>query len=890
MRLEWIKQRWRALFHRDALERELEDELRFHLERDAALNRESGMNAEDAHFAALKSFGGIDQSKEECRDARGVRIVEELGRDLRGGARMMLKRPGFSLIVILTLGLGIGANTAIFSVINATLLRPLPYQDADQIVMVWGTNPGGFGWRGKTGFSAPAYLDYRQQNGVFQSIATFNGADFTLVGKDNSERIRGGMVAPDFFEVIKVQPILGRRFVPEDADAGRNHVVMLNHSLWQRRFNADPNIAGQSIYLDGVPYTVIGVLPENFDFSIPEYFESRGLWVPAVLPKDNSNSERGHKYLTVIARLKPGINLATAEQDMHVITERLARDYPESMAKFGVKLTPLHEQLVGDIRPVLWLLFGAVGFVLLIACANVANLQLARASTRQREVAIRRALGANRIRLLQQLLTESVLLSLIGGALGVLLAVWGIKLLTGLGPGGILHGTTANLDLTVLGYALMISLVTGILSGLAPAMQFTSTRHNDALKEGGRNAASNEGGIRLRKLLTISEVALSVMLLIGAGLLVRSFIGLLRVNPGFETGNILTARVYLPKYSYPETTKQAAFYPQVMERIKGAPGVIAVGVTDELPPRMGTHTSSFQIEGQSPIDDSDQSLAVQDRAVSSDYFRVMGIPIISGRPFLDTDDRSATPVALINQTFARRFFRSQNSVGQHLRFDSKDPWITIVGIVGDVRGFGLDKEAKSEIYLPYQQSFMPFNPLSRMHLVVRSSGDPNLIAPVLLEAVQGIDKTLPVPQMRTMETVLAESIAERRSNMVLIGIFAGVALILTGVGIYGVISYSVTQRTQEIGIRMALGAQSRDVLQLIIRQGLTLVLIGLSLGVLGAFALTRVIATLLFGVGTKDPLTFAAVAALLSAVALLASYIPARRATKVDPLVALRYE
>lgn len=888
MSFERIKRRWRALFHKDELERDLAAELRSHLERDAAQNLQGGMNPEEARYAALRAFGGVEQSREECRDARGVRIIEELLQDLRYSARMLLKRPGFTLTAILTLALGIGANTAIFSVINATLLRALPYKNPDQLVMVWGTNPGGFGWRGKSGFSAPSFLDYQQENQVFERMATFNGIDFTLTGTDNTERVHSGAATTEFFDLLAVQPILGRTFVADDGQPGRNRVVVLSYSLWQRRFGSDPNIIGQKIRLDAMPYIVVGVLPQGFDFTIPDYFEARGLWVPAVLPGDNS--ERGHKYLTVIARLKPAVALGQAEQDMRVITERLAREYPGTMGKFGVKLTPLHEQVVSDSRPVLLLLFGAVGFVLLIACANVANLQLARASTRQKEIAIRRALGASRGRLLRQLLTESVLLSLIGGTLSLLLALWGIRLLTGLGPARIPHGTIVPVDFTVLAYSLVLSLVTGMLSGLVPALQSTPRRQSESLKEGGRNSAANEGGLRLRKLITVSEVALSMMLLIGAGLLLRSFVGLLKVNPGFESKNILTARVELPKYSYPEATRQTAFYTQVMERIKALPGVIAVGVTDGLPPTMGTHTSTFSIEGHAPIDDSDQSLAVEHGLVSSDYFHVMGIPLISGRAF-SAADGSALPVALINQSFARRFFPNENSIGQHLRFESKSPWITIVGIVGDVRGSGLDKEAKSEIYLPYQQqSFLPNNPLPRMHLVVRTSGDPNIIAAAALESIREIDKDLPSPQARTMETVLAASIAERRSNMLLFGLFAVIALILMGVGIYGVISYSVSQRTHEIGIRMALGAQSRDVITLVMRNGMRLVLIGIAIGLAGALALTRWMASLLFQISTTDSVTFMVTASLLTAIALLACWLPARRATKVDPLIALKYE
>ncbi|MEA2206596.1 MAG: hypothetical protein QOE77_3372 [Blastocatellia bacterium] len=891
MNFERIGKRWRALFHRDEMEHELDAELRFHLERDVEENLQSGMDPEEARYAALRAFGGMEQSREECRDARGVSILEELLQDLRYSARVLLKHRGFTAIAVITLALGIGANTAIFSVMNATLLRPLPYHNPDQIVMVWGTNPAGFGWRGKTGFSAPSFLDYQQQNQVFARMATFNGVDFNLAGADNPERIRSGMVTSAFFDLLAVPPVLGRTFLAEEFQAGRNHVTVLSYGLWQRRYGSDRNIVGQNIYLDATPYTVIGVLPEDFDFTIPGYFESRGLWVPTVLPQDNSNSERGHKYLNVIARLKPGVAIHQADQDMSVITQRLASEYPGTMSKFGVKLTPLREQVVGDVRSPLLLLFGAVGFVLLIACANVANLQLARASTRQKEMAIRKALGASRGRLFRQLLTESVLLSLVAGVASLGFAFGGIRLLTRLDPAKLLQGINVTVDFAVLAYCMILSLVTGIISGLAPALQYARARQSESLKESGGNSAAKEGGVRLRRLITVSEVALSMILLIGAGLLIRSFIELLQVDPGFESKNILTARVSLPKYSYPETAKQSEFYRQAIERIKDLPGVVAVGVTGGLPSAMGSHTSSFSIEGRGPIEDSDQALAVEDGLASADYFKALGIPLIAGRAFSDTDDRSAIPVALINQSFARRFFPDQNPVGQHLRFESKSPWITIVGVVGDVRGFGLDKEAKSEIYLPYeQQGFLPFNPLPQMYLAVRTSGDPNAIAPPALAAIRDIDKDLPSPQVRTMETLLAASMAERRSNMILLAVFAIIALILTGVGIYGVISYSVTQRTQEIGIRMALGAQSRDVMTLVMRNGMRLVLLGIVIGFAGALVLTRWMAALLFGISTTDATTFFLTALLLAGIALLACWIPARRATKVDPLVALKYE
>jgi putative ABC transport system permease protein len=755
--------------------------------------------------------------------------------------------------------------------------------------MVWGTNPGGYGWRGKSGFSAPSFLDCQQRNQVFESMAAFHQDNFTLTGTGNPEFIRAGVVTREFFDVLAVQPILGRAFLPQETQTGQERVAVLSYGLWRRRFGSDPSIIGQTIRLDGAPYTIIGVLPQGFDFTIPDFFRSRDVWVPAVLPRDNS--ARGNKYLSVIARLKPGVSLGGAEQEMRAITEQLAREYPRYMTGFGVKLIPLHEQIFGDIRLVLLLLFGSVGFVLLIACANVANLQLARASTRQKEIAIRTALGASRGRVLRQLLTESMLLALIGGTLGLLLASWGIRLLMGLGLAGIPQETVVRVDSTALAYSMVLSLITGILFGLAPALQSTPNRLSESLKEGGRQSATNESGHRLRRLITVSEVALSMILLIGAGLLIRSFVGLLRVNPGFETKNILTMRFGLPEHSYPDEIKQVAFYTQLMERIKAFPGVIAVGTTDELPPTMGQHTNSFSLEGRAPIDQSNQSLAVQSRLVSADYFRVMGIPIIAGRVFSEADAASAAPVALINQSFAHRFFPNESPIGQHLRFRSANPWITIVGIVGDVRGFGLDKQPSSEIYLFYQQqSPLPYNPLSRLSVVVRTADDHSSIAPAALGAVRELDKDLPLPQARTMETVLAASVAERRSNMLLLGVFAAIALILTSVGIYGVISYSVAQRTQEIGVRIALGAQSRDVTTLVLRTGMKLVLMGIVIGSAGAFALTRWMTSLLFEVSATDSLTFIVTALLLTAIALLACYIPARRATRVDRLVALRNE
>ena len=817
--------------------------------------------------------------------------MNTLLQDIRYGFRMLRKSPGFTFVALLTLALGIGANTAIFSVVNATLLRPLPYEDPSQIVLVWGTNPRGFGWRGKTGFSAPNYVDYKEQNKVFAEMGAFVGSSgFTLTGTDAAEHIKSGNVTSDFFKVLKVQPILGRSLIPEDEQVGRDHVVVLSHRLWQRRFGADQNIVGQTIQLDAKPYTVVGVLPPGFEFSIPDFFGQKDVWVPAILPND----DRSHNYISVLARLKPGVTLRMAQADLDTITARLTAEYSHDMPGFGTRLVPLHEQIVGDIRPVLLILFGAVGFVLVISCANVANLQLARASTRQKEIAVRAALGASRVRLARQLLTESMLLAVIGGALGVLIGSWGIKLLTGLQPASLLPVTNITIDFTVLGYSLVLSVITGILFGFAPALQSKPARLSESLKEGGRTSAAGDSGGRIRGLLTIFEIALSLVLLIGAGLLIRSFVGLLMVDPGFETKNILTVPMDLPEYAYPETTRQAEFYTEVMERIRALPGVTAVGATSDLPPTKSSHSSSFTIEGRPPLDPGNEASSVQDHLATPQYFRAMGIPLVAGRAFSEADNSSAPAVAMINQMFAHRFFPNENPVGQRLKFDSSktpNPWITIVGVVGDVRGFGLDKQPSSEIYLAYQQpNVWDRSPLPYLYLVVHTAGEPNSAAASVLGAVHEFDKNLPLPRAQTMEDILAASIGARRFNMVLLGVFAGLATILSAVGIYGMISYSVAQRTHEIGIRMALGARRVDVIKLVLRNGMILALTGVAIGLAGAFALTRLMTTLLFGIKSTDAVTYVIVSVSLLAVALLACYIPARRAAKVDPLVALRYE
>jgi putative ABC transport system permease protein len=814
------------------------------------------------------------------------------------------------LVAVLTLALGIGVNTGIFSAMNATVLRPLPYKDPKQLVMVWGVERSGCCRHGGVVFSAPNFLDVKEQNRVFENMGAFHGASFTLSNVEHPENVRAGSVTADFFEVLAAQPTLGRTFLSEEGAAGRAHVVVLSYGLWQRRFSSDPKILGQTIQLDANPYTVIGVMPPDFDFSIPDYYGPMDLWVPAVLTRDNS--QRAHNYLNVIARLKPSVAIRQAQADMSDIVARLAREYPQTSATggapltgaqpemqehsgaiSGAKLEPLHDEIFGDVTPLLWILFGAVGFVLLIACANVASLQLTRASAREKEVAVRMALGADRKRVVRQFLTESVILALIGGALSLVLASWGMTLLTQLSVSALPHATSIKVDFSVLAYSLIVSLATGVLFGLAPVFSSSSVNLTESLKQGGRTTGANDGARRLRSLLTVSEVALSVILLIGAGLLIRSFVGLLNVKPGFETQNILTLRVFLPKYSYPDAKRQAALYTQLLDRIRTLPGVKAAAAINDLPLTSDRDSDAFNIEGHAPRDPSGNTGNSQDRLVTSDYFRVMRIPLIKGRTFTTSDTSSAPPVVVISQSFAHHFFQNEDPVGHQLTFGAPTAlasWATIVGVVGDVRDLGLDAQPDIDIYAHYEQSALPYNPLSSMSLVVCTIGDPNGISDAMLGEIRTLDKDLPLPSVEAMADVYAASISARRFNMLVLGIFAVISIALAGVGIYGVISYSVAQRTHEIGVRMALGAQRGDVLRMVVGQGLLLTGTGVAIGVVGAFGLTRFLAGFLYQVHPLDTVTFAGVVVLLEAVALLASYLPACRATEVDPIAALKYE
>jgi putative ABC transport system permease protein len=869
------------IFSPEARDQELADELESHLEMHIEDNVRAGMTPQEARRQALIKLGGVAQTKEEYRRRRGIPMIEDLWQDLRFGARMLRRSPSFTVAAVLALALGIGANTAIFSVVNTVLLRPLPYQDPDRLAMVWEESAlQGFP---RNSVSAANYIDWRAQNQVFEDMAIIGRMNFNLTGEGEPERIDGRRVSANFFPLLGVKPHLGRAFLPEEDQPGNSRVVIMSYGLWQRRFGSDANIIGQALTLNGESFTVVGVMPPDFQF--PSRDDE--LWVPiAFTPKQAA--DRGNNSFEVIGRVKSGVPFEQTQVEMNAIAARLQQQYPDDVKSKGTVVVPLHEQLVGDIKPALLVLLGAVGFVLLIACANVANLLLARAAVRQKEIAVRLALGASHLRLLRQFLTESILLAALGGVLGLLLALWGVTLLKAFIPQNISQVTAIMIDAKVLGFTLLISLLTGLIFGLAPATQTSNFNLNETLKEGGRDSAAGSRGNRLRSLLVIAEVAVSLILLIGAGLLINSFMRLRSVDPGFRADNLLTMRIELPKLKYPDHKRRTAFYAELLSRIEALPGVKSVAVTNWLPLVLQGDTIGISIEGRPDLG-PDERPDVVTRVVSHQYFSTMGIQLLQGRGFNEQDRGSSAVLVVISETMARRLWPGENPLGKRLKPgppDSPIPWFEVIGVVNDVRQFELTAEPKLQMYLQYMQAgfFVP------NHLVVKTNVEPLSLAATVRRTVWEIDKDQPVSNISTMEEILSESIARQRFSMLLLGIFAAVALILAAVGLYGVMSYSVAQRTREIGIRMALGAQARDVLRLIVGQGLTLTLIGIALGLTGAFALTRLLESLLFGVSASDPATFTGVAALLLAVSLLACYLPARRAMRVDPLIALRYE
>jgi putative ABC transport system permease protein len=807
--------------------------------------------------------------------------MENLLKDIRYGLRMIVKSPGFTIVAVLALALGIGANTAIFSVVNSVLLRALPFEQQEQLVQVWGTHVK----RGtaKNPASYPDFADFRDQNQVFAHMAAYTQSVAILTGVDAPEQLSGVTASGDLFAVLGARPLSGRAFTREDEQPNSPRVAVISYGLWQRRFAANPQLVGRQITLDGVSRTVVGIMPQ--DFAFPLEAQKTEYWI-TLDPTTETNKERGAHYLGVIARLKPGVSLTQAQAEMSTIAGRLEQQYPERNVGRGVMLISMYEQVVGDIRPALLILLGAVGFVLLIACANVANLLLARAASRQKEIAIRSALGANRARIMRQLLTESVLLSVIGGLLGLLLALWGLDLLVTLMPADLPRVKEISLDGRVLSFTLVVSAMTGLIFGLAPALQASRQDLNESLKEGSRGSSEGIGRNRIRSLLVVSQVALSLVLLIGAGLLIRSFKQLHDVHPGFDPQRVLTANVALPDAKYHEDARMAAFFDQALQNASSVPGLEAVGAVSPLPLSGEMAQNLLTVEGRPPVSPGERNIT-NSRTISADYFRVMGIPLIKGRVFNERDGKDAPRVVVINETLARKYFPGEEPLGKRINVTiASDNVAEIVGVVGDVKHMSLDKESGPEAYFSYKQIPFPY-----MTLVARSKSDtPSSLAAGLRQAVERVDSDQPLSDVRTMEQLLADSLARRRFNMLLLGLFSAVALLLAAVGIFGVMNYSVAQRTHEIGIRMALGAQTGDVLKMVVSQGMILTFIGVVLGLGAAFLVTRFMSGLLYGVTATDPLTFAAVALVLSLVALLAIIIPARRATKVDPMIALRYE
>jgi putative ABC transport system permease protein len=860
------------------MEAELEEELRAHLEHQVEKYVQSGMSREEAERRAKIEFGGLDQVKEECRDSWGVQLITELVQDLRYGLRQLRGSPGFTALAVITLALGIGANTAIFSVVSTVLIRRLPYSDPNRLVWITEFWPR----LNNTLVPSPEYLNWRDQNRVFQTMAAYGGfGELNLSGNGEPERIDGIGVTWNFFPMLGVRPALGRGFLQEEDRPGGPPVAILGHSLWQRRFRSDPNLVGKTIMLDEKGYTVIGIMPESFRF--PGNW-SPELFAPSNLPLKVDWNAPSFGIVGVVARLKPDVTLERAKSDLVTINIRSDQAALPAFAHvrsgLQVQTGTLHEHLVGDVRPLLLILLGAVGFVLLLACANVANLQLVRAATREKEFAVRAAIGAGRWRLARQLLVESLALAVFGGGAGLILGAGGVALFRHLGPPNIPSLKTAGLDPCVFAFIAAITAFAGVAFGLAPVFVASALNLDETLKESGQRTTTGGAAQRLRALLMVSEVALALILLTGTGLLARSFVRLASVDPGFDPRHLLTERVMLPLGKYTKPAQWAAFFQSVLERVEGLPGVesVAAASSPPLTDAMGMGGGEVEIEGRPTPSSALLSI------ISPSYFHTLRIRLVSGRDFTPYDAPSAPRVAIVNEIFARRYFGQESPLGHRFHI-AGDSTYSIVGVVPSTRRLPLTTEPSPEVFTCYLQQ-----PFWFMTLIVRTTSDPASLAGVVRSKVQEVDRNQPVYDVATMEQRFSQAVAPQRFNALVMASFAGMAVILAGVGVYGVMAYSVTRRTHEIGIRRALGAQQQDVMRLVLRRGAALALVGITLGLAGALALTRFLSNLLYGVTVRDPLTFVAVSLLLTVVALMASYIPALRATKIDPMVALRHE
>ncbi len=862
--MEWfniIRSRLRALFRRESVLRDIEEELRIHVEMETEINIKRGMPPDEARAVALKSFGHPGRNTERGYDIRGGGWLEALWQDLRYGARMLFKQPGFTAIAALTLGLGIGANITIFSVVNAVLLRPLPYPDADRLVFLWSEAPAQNIRERASAYANVA--DWREQNKSFEDIAASDPTVVTLTGAAEPEQVMSVRASANLFPLLGVAPMLGRTFTA-DEEQQQARVVVLSHGLWRRRFGASPNVLGQTLEIDGVSSQVIGVMPERFRSG-----KETPIWEPHTLFPDweAQKAQRGTGSWQVVGRLKPQVSLAQAQVEMSAIAQRLEQAFPVANKGLGVNLVPLQLHYTGsNVRLALWMLFGAVALVLLIACTNVANLMLARGITREREMAIRIALGAGRIRLMRQMLTESALLSLLGGAVGLLIASWGIRAILSFSPPNIRNLDSVTIDTRVLAFTTVVALLTSLLFGLAPALKISQAQPGAALKEG-RSAGGGVSGRRLRSLLLITEFSLTVLLLAGAGLLLRSFSKLQAVDPGFDPARVLHMQLTPARNGTADQWR--VFYQQVSERIAALPGVEAAGLTEEIF-RSGNPDGLITIEGGSPDSSATARIPFSEDVISEGFFQTLRVPLRKGRFFNAQDNQAAVRVTIINETMARRFWPGEDALGKRFKLgpaQSTNPWLTVVGVVGDMRRQSLERQPIAQIFQPYLQSSA-----RRLILLIRTTGEPIHLAPVVRSEIRALDKTVLVNGIATLESQLDQRVAERRFQTWLLALFSALALLLAAVGIYGLMSYTVTQSTREFGIRMALGAQPRDLVRLVIGHGLVLSATGVVIGLVAAFALTRVLAGLLFGVTTTDPTTFLVAPLVLLLVALLACF------------------
>lgn len=885
--------RLRALFRRDAMEADLDEELRFHIEHEIEKSRRAGMSAEEAKRRVRQVFGGQEQVKEDCREARGTSLLETTLQDVRYSLRAMRNNPGFFAIAALTLALGIGASTAVFSLVNTILLKPLPYPNASRVVMLWRKGPiadvDDFPW------SALEYsILARGGSRTFQKVAAFKKGSFNFTGAGNPELLEGVRASPGLFSTLGVAPALGRTFTPEEDQPGHDRVVVLNYRLWRSRFGGDAGIVGKSVDLNGSPYTVIGIMPAQFGFPNPEGIpasldlpKETQLWLPLALP---AVPPSGPSELGVVGLLPADSSIARVEQQMKIFQIGLEQQIPQSKG-WSTRVFPLARQTRMDARTPMLLLLGAVGVVLLIACANVAGLTLNRSLGRRRELTLRGALGAGRGRLVRQLMTESLLLALVGGLVGGLLGEASLYLVKHFGPDSIPHLHEVGIDLRVMAYALGITLVTGLLLGLTPALGATRTNMMDALKEGGQRSGGSVSAPRIRNALLIAQVAMALVLVIAAGLLVRTFYSMLRSNAGFDAASVVTFELPLPTPKYADTTRMAQAYQQVLLQVRSVAAVRSAGFASVVPMGGALDGTVIRLPDHPTTDTSERPFANYS-FVSPGYFATIGTPLLRGRDISDADTLSSLPVTVITSAMAKKYFPGEDPIGKQVGVGmTRIPLRTIVGVVADIKQASLRERPDPQMFVPYTQNEIKTWPsMQAMQFAVHTKTDPTLITQSVRQAVHAVDSDLPVAKFATLTTLVEHSMTADRFSMLLVGSFGVLALILASIGMYGVISYSVLQRTSEIGIRMALGAKRNQIFVMILGQASRLAGAGMAIGVVAAFSVTRLMTRFLYGVQPTDPVTFAAVSCLLATVVLLACYFPARRAVKVDPVVALRYE